>query len=107
MSDKRDKYLQSKRGDLTSYAGMIGEEFASKVDRLSQIIGTSHESSVGGYKESILRSCLEQYIPKRYSLGTGFVVFTFDSPRARARAQETNTDILNLKEHRVSSQLDI
>ena len=105
MSDTRDKYLESKRGDLTRYAGMIGEEFASKVNRLSQIIGTSHELSVGEYKELILRGCLEQYIPKRYSIGTGFVVFISESSRTRAKT--TNTDILNLKEHRVSSQLDI
>jgi len=40
--DLRKKYLESKLGDLAAYAGMIGSEFSSKLDRLSQIIGTSH-----------------------------------------------------------------
>lgn len=51
---RREQYLDAEQGDLTRYAGMIGEGFASKIDRLPQIIGTSHELSVGEYKESIL-----------------------------------------------------
>jgi hypothetical protein len=64
-SSSRENYLKAKRRDLTRYAGMIGDEFKSTVDRLSQIIGTAHEQSVGEYKESLLRSCIEQFVPKK------------------------------------------
>ena len=90
---------------MTQYAGMIGEEFRSKVDQLSKILGSVHEASVGTYKESLLRSCLQQFLPKRYSVGTGFVAFVAESSRAQAAGD--NADLLNLKEYHVSSQLDI
>ena len=98
-------YLQSKRGDLTAYAGMIGEEFSTKLDRLSQIIGTAHEPSIGRYKESLLRNCIELFIPKRYSVDSGFVAFMKESP-ARESAED-NLCLLNLKEHYVSQQIDL
>ena len=101
----RGRYLSAKKGDLTSYAGMIGEEFSSRINRLSQIIGTSHELSVGEYKESLLRSCIEKFIPKKYSVGTGFVVFIGESPLRESAGD--NVDLLNLKEHSVSHQLDV
>lgn len=113
----RRQYLDAKQGDLTSYAGMIGEEFSSTVNRLAQIIGTSHEPSVGEYKESLLRSCIEKFIPKRYSVGTGFIVFSGESPLLRYDGnsdgklenvkEESIVDILNLKKYSVSRQLDI
>lgn len=108
MSDRDDlrrRYLASKEGDLTAYAGMIGEEFSTKVNRLAQIIGASHEPSVGRYKESLLRTCIEQFIPRRYSVGTGFIAFTRES-HLRENAGN-NTDLWNLKEHYISHQLDI
>lgn len=104
-NDRRLTYLASKRGDLTAYASMIGTEFASRVDRLAQIIGTSHEHSVGSYKESLLRKLIAEFIPKRYSVGTGFVVFTRESELNDKNSD--NIDLWNLKEHRVSKQLDI
>jgi hypothetical protein len=103
--DLRRRYLASKEGDLTAYAGMIGEEFSTKVNRLAQIIGTSHEPSVGRYKESLLRTCIAQFIPRRYSVGTGFIAFTRES-HLREHAGD-NTDLWNLKGHYVSHQLDI
>lgn len=103
--EQRSRYLASKRGDLTAYAGMIGEEFTAKINRLAQIIGTSHELSVGQYKESVLRNCIEQFIPKRYSVGTGFIAFTGESHMSEQAGD--NIDLLNLKGHYVSRQLDI
>lgn len=101
----RSKYLASKTGDLTAYAAMIGDEFSSRIDRLAQILGTSHEQSVGGYKESLLRSVIARFIPKRYSVGHGFVVFTRES--ALNDMTSANIDLWNLKQHYVSRQLDI
>ena len=101
----RQRYLAGKKGDLTSYAGMIGEEFSSKVNRLSQILGTAHELSTGEYKESLLRRCIEKFIPKRYSVGTGFIIFVKESPLSEKYTDDL--DILNLKTHYVSHQIDI
>ncbi len=101
----RAKYLASKRGNLTAYAAMIGEEFSSRIAQLAQIIGTSHEPSVGDYKESLLRSVIAKFIPKRYNVGHGFVVFTRESSLNDKTSD--NMDLWNLKEHYVSRQLDI
>lgn len=103
-NDLRQKYLESKIGDLTSYAGMIGEEFSSKLNRLSQIIGKSHELSVGEYKESLLKNCLRNFMPKRYSVGTGFIVFVEDHTKSTL---SSSVDISNLKSHSTSHQLDV
>jgi Domain of unknown function (DUF6602) len=88
--------------DLTAYAGMIGDEFKSKIDRLAKILGPAHAPSVGAYKESILRSCIEQFIPKRYRVGTGFVLFV--SPHPQAASTSDNPDIWS---YTVSHQLDV
>lgn len=104
--DLRKNYIAAKRGDLTSYAGMIGDEFSTKINRLAQIIGTVHELSVGQYKESLLRSCIESFIPRRYSVGTGFIVFT-GKDRSHKFSDDTNVDLMNLKEHSISHQLDV
>ncbi|WOD19102.1 DUF6602 domain-containing protein [Paraburkholderia kirstenboschensis] len=101
----RNRYFASKMGDLTSYAGMVGDEFSAKVNRLAQLIGDSHEPSVGRYKESLLRHCIEQFIPKRYSVGTGSIAFTQESHLNDENSE--NVDLWNLKEHYVSQQLDI
>lgn len=109
MNDENDvlrkRYLSAKKGDLTSYAGMIGEEFSSKINRLAQILGLSHELSVGEYKETLLRECISKFIPKRYSVGRGFIVFV--DRHNLSKHADGNIDLLNLKEHRISQQLDI
>jgi hypothetical protein len=105
FKDKRQEYLASKSGDLTAYASMVGDEFASRIDRLAQIIGTTHEASVGAYKESVLRNLIGKFIPKRYSVGTGFVLFAREGSLNDRKSE--NPDLWNLKEHYVSRQLDI
>lgn len=109
MNEKSDsarrRYLAAKRGDLTSYAGMIGEEFSSKINSLAQILGDAHEPSIGAYKESLLRSCIEKFIPKRYSVCTGFIVFISESYLKDDKS--ANIDFANLKEHSVSHQIDV
>lgn len=101
----RERYLAAKQGDLTSYAGMLGDEFDSKIDRLAQIIGRAHEPSVGQYKEALLRHFIAQFIPRRYSVGTGFIAFARESDRNDR--ESNNTDLWNLRDFDVSSQLDI
>jgi hypothetical protein len=71
----RRQYEAIRLVDLTSYAGMIGESFSLHIDRLSRIIGDAHEPSLGSYKERLLAEAIRSYIPKKYSVGTGFVLF--------------------------------
>ncbi len=101
----RRKYLESRSRDLTQYMGMIGEEFRSKIDQLSKILGDIHELSVGEYKESILRNFIRNFIPKRFSVGTGFVVFPGKS--AWTEYVGDNADLLNMTDYVTSQQIDI
>jgi hypothetical protein len=105
VNPAREKYLESRSRDLTQYAGMIGEEFRSKVDQLSKILGPVHEVSAGEYKESLLRSCIRRFLPKRFAVGTGFVVFAGESIRRQSAGE--NVDLANLVDYHTSHQLDI
>lgn len=62
----------------------IADEFVSKLGRLNNF--TKHAPSIGTYHEEILKGALRSFLPRRYSLRTGFVF------------AETN---------KVSSQIDI
>lgn len=101
----RAEYLASRCGDLTTYASMVGDDFAFRVDRLAQILGAAHEPSIGSYKESLLRAVVAESIPRRYSVGTGFIVFIRESPFNDMKSD--NVDLWNRKQHYVSRQLDI
>lgn len=101
----RDDYLVSRKGDLTSYAGMIGEGFSSTIDRLAQIIGDAHEPSLGAYKERLLMKTIKDFLPKRYEVGTGFVIFP--GQRTLEVVKSCDVDLINLHSHTVSRQIDI
>lgn len=64
----REDYLVSRKGNLTTYAAMIGEGFSSTLHRLAQIIGGSHEPSLGSYKERLLMNVIKDFIPNRYEV---------------------------------------
>jgi len=102
---RKKLYQASHGGDLTTYAGMIGDEFASRVDRVSQLIGKAHHLSVGQYKESILRSLIRSYLPRRYSVASGFILFPRKSRLLDLSSK--NLDLWNLREHELSKQLDV
>jgi len=101
----RAQYMKSRTGDLTSYASLIGEGFASKINLLAQIIKDAHEPSLGTYKERLLMSVLSQFIPRKYEVGTGFVLFP-DETQVTGEIPE-GYDVLNRSEHVVSKQCDI
>lgn len=101
----REEYLKSRTGDLTSYAEMIGEGFSSTLNRLAQLIGDAHEPSLGAYKERLLMNVISDFIPKKYEVGTGFVLFP---GKKEFIGKEPSDDIpWNLRGHKVSKQLDI
>lgn len=60
--------------DFRKYEESICNEILAVKDRVRNLIGDRHWQKEGEYKESILRSILRQYIPKKYTVGTGFIV---------------------------------
>lgn len=102
---KREDYLKSRTGDLTSYAALIGDSFASRINLLAQIIRDAHDPSLGRYKERLLMSVISDFIPKKFDVGTGFIVF----PRERHFQSDIpfGYDATNRSDHIVSSECDI
>jgi hypothetical protein len=104
-ASNRERYELSRGGSLTSYAGLIGDQFSSQVNLLAQVIRDAHEYSLGRYKERLLAKLIAQSIPSRYAVGTGFVLFptdkVFDGPAPK------DFDAMNRGDHEVSRQCDI
>jgi hypothetical protein len=59
-------------------------EVAATIGRIDDLIGPAHWLSVGTYKESVIRKQLIDYLPGRYSVGTGFVLHDI-GPRVLSR----------------------
>ena len=57
------QYLESRTGDLTSYAAATGDAFASRINLLAQLIRDSHHPSLGLYKERLLMKVILEHIP--------------------------------------------
>jgi hypothetical protein len=91
----RDEYNKSRERDLADYFAMIGQGFDSSLNLLSKLIGTAHEPSIGRYKERLLLKLISDFLPKRYSVGSGFVMFP-----------DTEIDSSG-NSHTVSKELDI
>jgi hypothetical protein len=100
-----ERKTRARTGDLTSFAAMLGDSFALKVDWLAQLIAGVHDPSLGNYKERLLRTIIANFIPKRYEVGTGFVLFPTRKLQEEGEVfgDATSTDA----PHEVSKQLDI
>ena len=96
---------RKKNSDLTSFASVLGDSFSSKIDLLSQILQDAHYPSLGKYKENLLAKVIEEYIPKNYQVGTGFVLFVHNA--TDEKASRPGFDRLNMGSHTVSKQCDI
>jgi hypothetical protein len=92
---------QLHKKDLIKYLSSIGQEFSSKINRISHLIGDDHHPSSGRYRERILIEVIAKFLPKKYSIGTGFVLFP-----ALYISNEVK-EILNIFTHEVSTELDI
>lgn len=59
---------------FAEYQATYGNELRAKVARLDGLVGRSHWLSVGTYKENLVRSLLTNKLPRKYEVGTGFVL---------------------------------
>jgi hypothetical protein len=91
--------------DLTGYASLLGESFASKINLLSQIIKHAHYLSVGRYKERLLSKTISEFVPKRFEVGTGFVLFPTEPDPGSVN--NPDFDPLNMGAHILSKQCDV
>ena len=100
-----ERKTRARTGDLTSFAAMLGDSFALKVDWLAQLIAGVHDPSLGNYKERLLRTIIADFIPKRYEVGTGFVIFP--TRQLREEGEVFGGRASTAAPHEVSKQLDI
>lgn len=61
------------RIDLLDFYKSIGSELTAVKNRVRHLIGRRHWGKEGEYKEAILRNVIRRFLPKNYSIGTGFV----------------------------------
>lgn len=97
--------IQRRNADLTSFAALLGDSFASKIDLLAQIIQERHYPSLGRYKERLLANTIAEFLPKDYEVGTGFVLFVHDATPERAK--KPGFDALNMGSYSISKQCDL
>ncbi|MEQ1903460.1 MAG: DUF6602 domain-containing protein [Pirellulaceae bacterium] len=103
--ENRFNVLNSKRADLTGYSALVGESFSSRVDLLQSVIQGAHYPSLGRYKERLLAQYIRDYIPQRFSVGTGFVLFPHEDTDPSGGHE--NHDPLNQSTFSISNQCDI
>ena len=63
--------------DFIEFHKTIGKELYVIKDRVRHLIGNSHWGEEGRYKEAILINVLKRFLPKNFSIGTGFVVANY------------------------------
>ncbi len=65
-------YLNAKGGTYRSFMSMLGESLANQIDLLAQLLDEAHHPTTGRYKETLLADLIAEFVPGRYSVGTGF-----------------------------------
>lgn len=105
LAENLARKAQARTGDLTSFAAMLGDSFALKIDWLAQLIRDAHDPSLGNYKERLLKTVIADFIPKRYEVGTGFVLFPTQQLQEVSEALARTAEVQAT--HEVSKQLDI
>lgn len=63
--------------DFIEFHKTIGKELDVIKDRVRHLIGNSHWGEEGRYKEAILINVLKRFLPKNFSVATGFVVANY------------------------------
>ena len=81
---------------------MLGDSFALRIDWLAQLIGSAHAPTLGSYKERLLRQVIAEFLPRRYQVGTGFVLFPAAQLSGRGESSAARRP-----PHEISRQLDL
>ncbi|MFA5723537.1 MAG: DUF6602 domain-containing protein [Candidatus Pacearchaeota archaeon] len=60
--------------DFKKFYESLNQELIAVKDRVRNLIGKSHWGKDGEHKEAILKNVISKFLPKKYSMGTGFVI---------------------------------
>ena len=60
--------------NLPEFQKSIGKELLTIKDRVRNLIGDAHRGEEGGYKESVLKKMIREYLPHNLSIGSWFIV---------------------------------
>lgn len=63
--------------DLIAFHKSIAYELDVVRNRVRNLIGSKHWVKEGEYKEAILKNVIKRFLPKNYSIGTGFVIANY------------------------------
>ena len=66
---------------MQEFSESYTEEVKSKFKRLDKIIGSAHWGAVGAYKEQVVKEQIVQFVPKQFTVGTGFVLSNDDGQK--------------------------
>ena len=84
---------------MKKYYESINNEFMALKDRITQLIGYTHHSTTGGYKEALLKDFISRYLPENIGISRGFVVFN--------QRQDNNYETIRNELEYNSNELDI
>jgi len=60
--------------DFKKFYESLNKELMAIKDRVRSLIGNANWGEDGKYKEAILKNVISKFLPKKYSMGTGFVI---------------------------------
>lgn len=81
------------------YYESINNEFMALKERITYLIGYTHHSTTGGYKEALLKDFIARYLPENIGISRGFVVFN--------QRQDNNYETIRNELEYNSNELDI
>lgn len=60
--------------DFKKFYESVNSEFDVVKNRVRNLIGDANWGEEGQFKESVLKNIISRFLPKKYSIGTGFVI---------------------------------
>lgn len=60
--------------NIKAFHESINQELLVVKNRVENLIGDAHRGENGRYREVVLRNVISRFLPKKYSIGTGFVI---------------------------------
>lgn len=60
--------------DFKKFYESLNEELIAVKDRVRSLIGNANWGEDGRYREAVLKNVISKFLPKKYSIGTGFAI---------------------------------